>query len=63
MSHNSDQLRKSTLATLTEIVQGEKALEARGIDVSDEDEWMRLGDIVKRLERKWGLGGDAEAAE
>jgi len=52
MSSNSESLRASTLATLNEIAEGEAKLRAAGIDVTDPDEWMQLGDIVARLERK-----------
>jgi len=51
MPSNSE-VRKTTLATLDEIVTGETAMRRRGIDVTDEDEWMQLGDIVKRIERR-----------
>lgn len=52
MPNNSDDARRSTLATLSEIVDGENALKRAGIDISDEDEWMQLGDIVRRIERR-----------
>ena len=62
MPRSSDDTRRETLATLTEIVDREKAMNAQGLDVSDPDEWQQLGDIVRRLERKWGMAGDQEAA-
>jgi hypothetical protein len=63
MSSNSEALRASTLATLNEIAEGEAKLKAAGIDVSDPDEWMQLGDIVARLERKLAAKMKPEAAE
>jgi hypothetical protein len=52
MPSSSDETRRSTLATLSEIVDGENALKRAGIDVSDPDEWQQLGDIVARIERR-----------
>lgn len=52
MPNNSDDARRSTLATLSEIVDAENALKRAGIDISDEDEWMQLGDIIRRIERR-----------
>lgn len=49
----SDQLRKSTKATLDEIVDREREFkEQHGIDIRDEDEWQTLGEIVRRIEEK-----------
>lgn len=63
MSSSSESVRRSTLATLTEIVDGENRLKAQGIDVTDENEWMQLGDIVHRLMRKWGVSEKTESGE
>ena len=53
---NEDFLRKSTVATLTEIVQGEKKFQKEtGIDLRNEDEWKILGDIVRSIEEKLAL--------
>jgi hypothetical protein len=62
MSSNSDALRTSTLATLGEIVDSENALKAKGIDVSESDDWMLLRDIVARIERRLARS-TTEAAE
>jgi hypothetical protein len=47
-----DGVRRSTSATLSEIVDREAALRLAGLDVRDEDEWMQLRDIVARIERR-----------
>jgi len=52
MSNNSETLRKSTLATLGEIVEGEARLKAAGVDATELDDWMMLRDIVARIERR-----------
>lgn len=57
MPNCSDQVRKSTLATLDEIVEGEKRFkEQHGIGIADEGEWMQLCDIVNRIERRLRQG-------
>lgn len=51
-SSDLDVVRRSTLATLGEIVDGENAFKRAGIDVSDPEEWMQLRDIIGRIERR-----------
>jgi len=50
MTDYKDFLRRSTKATLDEIVDSERAFKkSTGIDIADEWEWQQLGDIVKRI--------------
>jgi hypothetical protein len=44
--------RKSTSATLKEIVKSEAALRKAGIDAKNEDDWQELSEIIARIERK-----------
>lgn len=52
MSDKLDEVRRSTLGTLTEIVAAEQTLKQACGDVRDEYEWMQLRDIVARIERR-----------
>ena len=46
-------LRKSTTATLNEIIDREREFkEQHGIDLRDEDEWKLLGEYVRLIEDK-----------
>lgn len=62
MSNDLDATRRSTLATLDEIVDTTRALKAQGIDPTDPDEWQQLCDIVARIERKLGANAKDDAA-
>lgn len=56
-----DGMRRSTLATLSEIVDGERSFkEQHGVDIADPDDWMQLRDIVARIERKLAAKEPAE---
>lgn len=64
MSDKLDEVRRSTLGTLTEIVAAEETLKQACGDVRDEYEWMQLRDIVARIERRLMAANHApEAAE
>jgi len=53
MTDYEDFIRRSTKATLDEIVDNERAFKkSTGIDIADEWEWQQLGDIVKRIEER-----------
>jgi hypothetical protein len=50
---NQEILRRSTSATLNEIVDGERKFkEENEINIRDEYEWQQLKDIVARIESK-----------
>jgi hypothetical protein len=43
--------KREIAAALDGVVEGEKAFKQQhGIDIADEDDWLELGEIVKRIE-------------
>lgn len=62
MSNDLEATRRTTLGTLSEITATTRALKAKGIDVTDPDEWQQLGDIVARIERKLRAHSKDDAA-
>lgn len=63
MPRDLDGVRRTTLATLSEIGDGEKSFEKQhGVDIRDDDEWMQLRDIVARIERRLKANTPTEQA-
>jgi hypothetical protein len=67
MPSNSDAVRRSIGATVSDIQAAEAAFAARGVDVSDYEDRAEAMDILNRIERRMmanmATGRHSEAAE
>jgi hypothetical protein len=56
--------KREISAALDGVIEGEKAFKQQhGIDIVDEDDWIELGEIVKRIERRLAAKMHAKPSE